>query len=43
MLLWRKGIILFHDVHPKAEIAVPAINEYFKDCPVKWLTPEEIK
>lgn len=43
MLLWRKGIILFHDVHPKAEIAVPAINEYFKDCQIKWLKPNEIQ
>lgn len=25
MLLWRKGIILFHDVHPKASEALPAM------------------
>ncbi len=43
MLLWRRGIILFHDVHPKAETAVPAINEYFKDCQIKWLKPDEIQ
>ncbi|WP_345207550.1 polysaccharide deacetylase family protein [Chryseobacterium ginsengisoli] len=43
MLLWRKGIILFHDVHPKAAVAVPAINEYFKDCQIKWLKPDEIQ
>lgn len=43
MLLWRKGIILFHDVHPKAAIAVPEINEYFKDCQIKWLKPDEIQ
>lgn len=42
MLLWRKGIILFHDVHPKASAALPAINEYFKDCQIKWLKPEKI-
>lgn len=42
MLLWRRGIILFHDVHTKAEKAVPLINNYFKDCTIKWLKPNEI-
>ena len=25
MLLWRRGILLFHDVHPKVAVALPAI------------------
>lgn len=42
MLLWRKGIILFHDVHSKSSTAVPKINEYFKNSNVKWLQPSDI-
>lgn len=43
MLLWRKGIILFHDVHPKAKNAVPEINQYFEKANIKWLQPKEIQ
>jgi peptidoglycan/xylan/chitin deacetylase (PgdA/CDA1 family) len=43
MLLWRKGIILFHDVHSKSSSAVPKINEYFKNSNVKWLRPNELQ
>lgn len=39
MLLWRKGILLFHDIHPKAQIAVPIIYNYFKNCAIKWVSP----
>ena len=39
MLLWRKGILLFHDIHPKAQIAVPIIYNYFKNCSINWVTP----
>ena len=42
MLLWRKGILLFHDIHPKAITAVPFINNYFKDCHINWLKPSEL-
>lgn len=37
MLLWRKGILLFHDVHPKALIAIPKIYDYFKNCHINWV------
>lgn len=39
MLLWRKGILLFHDVHSKAQTAVPIINKYFKNCKINWVSP----
>lgn len=38
MLLWRKGILLFHDIHPKAQTAVPIIYNYFKNCKINWVT-----
>ena len=28
MLLWRRGILLFHDIHPKARTALPAIRQF---------------
>lgn len=43
MLLWRKGIILFHDVHSKAVVAVPEIKDYFKNANIKWLQPNRIQ
>jgi peptidoglycan-N-acetylglucosamine deacetylase len=42
MLLWRKGILLFHDVHPKAQIAVPIIYDYFKNANLTWVNPNGI-
>lgn len=42
MLLWRKGILLFHDVHPKAQIAVPIIYNFFKNCGVDWVNPKTL-
>ncbi|MCL9806015.1 polysaccharide deacetylase family protein [Flavobacterium amniphilum] len=39
MLLWRKGILLFHDVHSKAQTAVPLIHDYFKKADVIWIDP----
>ena len=39
MLLWRKGILLFHDVHAKAQKAVPTIYNYFKKCEIVWVEP----
>ena len=37
MLLRRKGIILFHDIHPKARTAVPLIVQALKATQVKWM------
>ncbi len=42
MLLWRKGILLFHDVHPKAQIAVPIIYDFFKNCGIVWINPKTL-
>lgn len=36
MLLWRKGILLFHDIHSKAQKSVPIIYKYFKNTGIKW-------
>ncbi len=37
MLLHRKGIILFHDIHPKAIKVVEQLNEYRKQKSVSWV------
>lgn len=37
MLLWRRGIILFHDTHAKAAQAVPALLEANRHNGVRWL------
>ncbi len=36
MLLWRSGVILFHDVHTKAVNAVPWIIEQTKQSGITW-------
>ena len=42
MLLWRRGIILFHDIHPKANAALPAIWEGFHNCNVQWIDAKQL-
>ncbi len=42
MLLWRKGILLFHDIHRKAQKSVPIIHEYFKNNTINWLKSNEV-
>ncbi|MGL4207174.1 MAG: polysaccharide deacetylase family protein [Aeromonadaceae bacterium] len=37
MLLWRKGIILFHDVHPLAAEALPGLFSATLTSPVRWV------
>ncbi|KAF0862332.1 polysaccharide deacetylase family protein [Pseudomonas sp. LD120] len=37
MLLWRRGIILFHDTHAKAMQAVPALFDANQRNGVQWL------
>ena len=37
MLLRRKGIILFHDIHPKANVALPTINKNFLNAGVVFV------
>jgi peptidoglycan-N-acetylglucosamine deacetylase len=37
MLLWRRGIILFHDIHPKAPEALPRIWRETRGSGVSWV------
>ncbi|MCM0148686.1 polysaccharide deacetylase family protein [Photobacterium galatheae] len=36
MLLRRKGMILFHDIHPKANLALPALDHLVNQAGLKW-------
>ena len=36
MLLWRHGVILFHDIHPKATQAVPWLLTHTQGANVQW-------
>lgn len=37
MLLWRHGVILFHDIHPKAQVAVPWLLQQTMGSGVSWI------
>lgn len=37
MLLWRHGVILFHDIHAKAQTAVPWLAEQTRSAGVQWI------
>lgn len=37
MLLWRHGVILFHDIHAKAQTAVPWLVEQAAGSGVQWI------
>lgn len=36
MLLWRHGVILFHDVHDKVHTAVPRLLDFARDTGLTW-------
>ena len=36
MLLWRRGILLFHDVHNKVHTAVPALAQFAQATGLTW-------
>lgn len=38
MLLWRRGILLFHDVHPGAKKALPAILGATEKSGIRWMS-----
>lgn len=40
MLLWRKGIILFHDTHPKVIAVLPGVVETFRGSGIIWVNYE---
>ena len=42
MLLWRKGILLFHDVHNKALFALPQLNKLQNANHNQWLDCEKL-
>jgi peptidoglycan/xylan/chitin deacetylase (PgdA/CDA1 family) len=42
MLLWRRGIILFHDIHPKATDALPRIWRETRGSGVRWVDCHEL-
>ncbi len=37
MLLWRHGILLPHDIHPKAQVAVPWLVQQLDQTQIRWL------
>lgn len=37
MLLWRRGVLLFHDIHGKARVALPWVLQATQGVPVNWL------
>ncbi len=43
MLLWRKGIILFHDVHQKAFVAIPEVVQFAKGPNLHWIDCSSVK
>ena len=36
MLLWRRGVLLFHDVHRKAEGGLPWLLQATHGVPLQW-------
>lgn len=36
MLLWRRGVVLFHDVHRKAEAGLPWLLQATAGVPLQW-------
>lgn len=37
MLVWRRGVILFHDIHAKAQVAVPWLIGQTRGAGIKWV------
>jgi hypothetical protein len=37
MLLWRRGVLLFHDIHSKAAGALPWVLQASQGAPVRWM------
>ncbi|MBJ6762311.1 polysaccharide deacetylase family protein [Myxococcaceae bacterium JPH2] len=36
MLLWRRGIVLFHDVHDKVHVALPQLLDFASTAGLQW-------
>lgn len=41
MLLWRRGVILYHDIHPKAEANLPALLAFQQKSGLIWQSCNE--
>lgn len=37
MLLWRRGVLLFHDIHSKATGALPWLLQASQGAPLRWM------
>lgn len=42
MLLWRRGFVLFHDVHPRARMVVPRLVSWLAHDGVSWIDCHQI-
>ncbi len=42
MLLWRKGVVLFHDIHPKANEALPVMAKSLNGSGVLFLNANKL-
>jgi len=43
MLLWRRGIVLFHDTHSKALVALPSLYNMFRESGIVWMEFRDVK
>jgi peptidoglycan/xylan/chitin deacetylase (PgdA/CDA1 family) len=42
MLLWRRGIILFHDLHPRARMVVPRLVSWLARDDIAWVDCHQV-
>lgn len=42
MLLWRRGVLLFHDVHPKARAVLPQLNVFMQQSDLTPLSCQQL-
>lgn len=43
MLLWRRGMLLFHDIHPKAQAALPVMLKALEGSGIQWMDCREYR
>lgn len=42
MLLWRRGVLLFHDIHPKVATVLPELQKRLTGGEIKWVDPKKL-
>jgi peptidoglycan/xylan/chitin deacetylase (PgdA/CDA1 family) len=42
MLLWRRGFVLFHDVHPRSRMVVPRLISWLAHDGISWIDCHQI-